>query len=541
MLKSLRWRLQIWHALILTFVIAGFGAALYLQIRRATLGDIDEELLSGARVLEATLAMPPPPGFRPRPPRDTQDRGRPREGDLFAQDFNPPAEPIDAPERERERDRMPGPGGPGHDGRGFGGPGFGGTGPGFGGPGPRGPGPGGPGFGSSRRELNLSLPESMRFPRRPGEPVAYFAVFGVRGEQLAGNFEEVLFPPALPSGDYAFRNVGPRREVVLRGPGRRLILVGRDVSPVLDGLQRLMLPIALSGVGVLSIGLIGGWWLAGRAIEPLQRISSTAKKVTAQSLGSRIDVNEMDAELEQLGSILNSMLSRLEGSFEQQTRFVADASHELRTPISVLSMHCELALSKTRTPEEYSQTLTTCLRASNRMKSLVEDLLTLARADSGQLNMRQESIDLSLIVDESVQLLSPLAQQQGLAITCHATPCPVIGDSNHLLRLTNNLISNAILYNKPQGEIIVTVGTEDEAAVLTVEDTGVGMHEADVKKAFERFYRIDEARSRETGGSGLGLSICKSIVDAHRGKITITSTFGVGTKVEVRLNDSADA
>jgi two-component system, OmpR family, sensor kinase len=511
MLKSLRWRLQIWHALILTCVIAGFGAALYLQIRRATLGDIDEELLSGARVLEATLAMPPPPGFRSRPLRDTQDRGRPRESDLFTQDFNPPPEQIDAPEREQERDRMPG---------------------------PRGLGPGGPGFGSSRRELNLSLPESMRFPRRPGEPVAYFAVFGVRGEWLAGNFEEVPFPPALPSGNYAFRNVGPRREVVLRGPGRRLILVGRDVNPVLDGLQRLMLPIALSGVGVLSIGLIGGWWLAGRAIEPLQRISSTAEKVTAQSLGSRIDVNEMDAELEQLGSILNSMLSRLEGSFEQQTRFIADASHELRTPISVLSMHCELALSKTRTPEEYSQTLTTCLRASNRMKSLVEDLLTLARADSGQLNMRQESIDLSLIVDESVQLLSPLAQQQGLAITCHATTCPVIGDSNHLLRLTNNLISNAILYNKPGGAITVTVGTDDEAAVLTVEDTGVGMHEADVKRAFERFYRIDEARSRETGGSGLGLSICKSIVDAHRGRITITSTFGVGTKVEVRLNDS---
>ena len=409
-------------------------------------------------------------------------------------------------------------------------------GPGFGGPGPR-----GPGFGPSRRELNLSLPESMRFPRRPGEPIAYFAVFGARGERLAGNFEEVSFPPALPSGDYAFRNIGPRREVVMRGPGRRLILVGRDVSPVLDGLQRLMLPIALSGVGVLSIGLIGGWWLAGRAIEPLQRISSTAEKVTAQSLGSRIDVNEMDAELEQLGSILNSMLSRLEGSFEQQARFVADASHELRTPISVLSMHCELALSKTRTPQEYSQTLTTCLRASNRMKSLVEDLLTLARADSGQLNMRKESIDLSLIVDESVQLLSPLAQQQGLTITCHVATCPVIGDSNHLLRLTNNLIGNAILYNKPQGEIIVTVGIEDEAAVLTVQDTGVGMHESDVKRAFERFYRIDEARSRETGGSGLGLSICKSIVDAHRGNITITSTFGVGTKVEVRLNRSVNA
>ena len=143
----------------------------------------------------------------------------------------------------------------------------------------------------------------------------------------------------------------------------------------------------------------------------------------------------MDSELAQLGSILNSMLQRLDDSFEQQARFVADASHELRTPISVLSMHCELALSQERKPEEYQKTLTTCLRASERMRSLVEDLLMLAKADAGQLAMRDEEIDLSLIVDESVQLLAPLAKRHRVSIETKTSSVLCRGDSNHLLRL----------------------------------------------------------------------------------------------------------
>jgi two-component system, OmpR family, sensor kinase len=538
MAKSLRWRLQVWHAIILACVVVGFAAALYIQMRRTTLGDIDEELLSGARVIEASLRKPPPPGFRPGRPGPGPGPGpRPMNGREENFEFGTQAaarvDPVSpselpGPGLDGGPGRTPSPGNPPQEERDFlrrgenvfdergGGP-----------PRDRPFAPGPP------RESFLSLPDSMMRVRRESDPLPYFAVFGPRGERLAGFYDDVA--PEWPSREFLFRNVGPRREVLLRGPERRLIVVGRDVSPTIDGLNRLLVPIGLSGVGVLGIGLLGGWWLAGRAIEPLKRISETAANITAKNLTSRIDVKEMDTELEQLGTILNSMLHRLETSFEQQVQFVADASHELRTPISVLSMHCELALSRSRTPEEYERTLTTCLRASNRMKSLVEDLLTLARADSGQLMAKSEPLDLSLIADECVQLISPLADKHQVKLVMRVSPCPCRGDSNQLLRLMNNLLTNGILYNQPEGSVVLEVQSTPEHAMIIVEDTGVGMEPEEVTRLFERFYRVDEARSRETGGSGLGLSICQSIAQAHGGTITVTSKKNVGTRVEVRL------
>ena len=243
----------------------------------------------------------------------------------------------------------------------------------------------------------------------------------------------------------------------------------------------------------------------------------------------------MDAELAQLGTILNSMLQRLDDSFEQQSRFVADASHELRTPISVLSMHCELALSRERKPEEYQKTLTTCMRASERMRSLVEDLLILARADAGHLVLRNEALDLCLIVDESIQLLTPLATQHHVTIERNTTQAICRGDSNHLLRLTCNLLSNAILYNKPQGTVTIHLGEDADHVLLSVEDTGCGISPEEIPKLFDRFYRVDEARSRETGGSGLGLSICESIAIAHGGRLAIRSQEHVGTTIDLWL------
>jgi len=477
MAKSLRWRLQIWHAAILICVVLGFGSALYLQMRRATAGDIDAELLAGARVLEATLRTMPPPGSRSGPP-PMQRRPQPAFG-------------FDPPPNQRRRDEM------------------------------------------------LELPPSMTIRRRPGEDLPYFVVFGIYGEIVAGNSTDLVELPARPRTEFAFRTDGRYREVVLNGPQEHLIVVGQNVGLVFDSVNRFIVPIALSGLVVLGVGLIGGWWLAGRAIEPLQRISSTAASINSKNLASRIDVSQMDLELAQLGSILNSMLERLDSSFEQQARFVADASHELRTPISVLSMHCELALSREREPEEYQKTLATCMRASERMRSLVEDLLILAKADSGQLAMRTEEIDLSLIIDESVQLLVPLADRHQVTLETKTPSVLCRGDSNHLLRLVSNLLSNAILYNKPQGTVLINLSQTDGEACLRITDTGCGIASDEIPKLFDRFYRVDEARSRETGGSGLGLSICQSIVVAHGGRLEIKSQKDVGTVVELTLPRAA--
>jgi len=535
--KSLRWRLQIWHALILASVIVGFGAALYFQMRRETLNDIDAELLSSARIIDANLRAPGPRplGLPPGSRRFERDGREHRLPDQRPPERHPPER--HPPERHPPDHGPPFP----FDGSlPFGPPRFDGDAP--SGPSNSGPPPSGIDLLSSefsdqdngRDESSSSSPPS-RYGRGPGDYPPYFAVFGPRGELVAGAHDEVISPPVMPQRPYEFRNSGPLREVVMKGPGNRLIVVGRDVNPLLGGLNRLLFPISLSGLVVLAAGLLGGWWLSGRAIEPLQRISSTASSITADSLTNRIDTSKMDSELEQLGTILNSMLQRLENSFEQQVQFVADASHELRTPISVLLMHCELALSRERKPQEYQKTLTTCARASERMRSLVEDLLILARADAGQLMIRKEPMDLSLLVDECVRLLEPMTNKYGVTLESSVSPCPCNGDSNHLLRLTSNLLSNAILYNRPGGKVTIETSVSDGVVSMTVRDTGLGMTLEELAHLFERFYRADEARSRETGGSGLGLSICRSIATAHGGELSIISEKEVGTTVVLRL------
>jgi len=496
MIKSLRVRLQVWHAFILLLVIIGFGAALYFQMRHSLFRDIDNELASNARLLRADLERSLSDGIRrigPIPDRPRPDRGPDRGPDGFDNDRPPRSgrppfrrgsewEPPYYAVFARDGDRIA-----------------------QGGEIRRGPGPASPGPGDrdqgSRVQDNRPIPDAPSAPRRGNE----------------------------------FRSHDGLREIVMRATEGHLIVVGRDVAPMLDGLNRFLLPIVLSGFGVLAAGLIGGWWLSGRAIEPLNRISETAAEINANQLTRRIDTATMDSELERLGIILNSMLQRLETSFVQQSRFVADASHELRTPISVLQMHCELALSRDRTSLEYQNTIATCGRATERMRSLTEDLLTLARADAGQLIVRKEPIDLAGIVAESISLLRPLADERKVTIVYDNTTAICVGDANHLSRLVNNVLGNAILYNRPSGQVVLEIAADGTFTTLTIRDTGIGMSEEVLNHLFERFYRANEARSRETGGSGLGLSICKSIAIALDGKLVITSKQNVGTTAVLRL------
>ena len=332
-----------------------------------------------------------------------------------------------------------------------------------------------------------------------------------------------------------FRNRDEFREAMTLGPHETRILVGRSIGPQLAQLHWFAWQLVFTGSAVAAIGLAGGWLLSRRVLQPIAAMSTTAAAISASNLSQRINVQEVDSELGQLAEVLNAMFVRLEAAFERQASFVADASHELRTPISILLSHCELALSKPRSADDFRDTISTCLRASRRMKSLAEGLLTLARADAGKLDLQQDRVSLDRLVQESVAQLQPLADQKGISLSVDAEPVEIVGDAGRLTQVVTNLLTNAIHYNVAAGSVSVHVSHDADAAILTVSDTGCGIPQADWPHIFERFYRVDKARSRETGGYGLGLAICKSIIETHGGTITFASQAGRGTTFIVRL------
>lgn len=523
MFRSIRWRLQAWHTLTLFAVVLSFGVILFYQIRAARLHEVDADLHAAARVLDGELrGIPPfffdedrggPPfdeRFPPRPPRDRND---------WAQE-GPPRPDFD--------DRPP-PGPPPNDRKGMR-------------PGP-GPGPRRPPM-PDRPDRILALPPQFdeRFGEH-GDQTAFYAVWTPNGKILKSSpasfsppsFQGLPGMELMGEAEYVPRQRGSLREVVLMGPHQTRILVGRNIQAELDQLQKLVGQIALTGLGVLTVGLAGGWFLSRGAVRPIEAISKAAATISASNLAQRIDVVETDSELGRLAQILNDAFARLEAAFQQQSRFTADASHELRTPLSIIHSHLELALAKPRSADEYREALETCHRASQRMRTLVDGLLTLARADAGKLDLNLQNVDLKKVLDESVALIKPLADKRNVRLIIGAAPISCRIDSTRIMRVINNLLTNAILYNNPGGKVEVSLTRSEGHAVLRIADTGCGISEHDCAHIFERFYRVDKARSRESGGSGLGLAICQSIVEAHGGSICVSSRPSAGTTFEVRL------
>ncbi|MDP1799607.1 MAG: ATP-binding protein, partial [Planctomycetaceae bacterium] len=329
------------------------------------------------------------------------------------------------------------------------------------------------------------------------------------------------------------------REIVLAGRFDTNVLVGRSLQHDVVMLHRFGGILTLAAVGVLGVGLVGGWWFTGRAIRPLAAMARTAESISVQSLSQRIDVAETDSELGQLAVVLNRTFDRLQASFERQVRFTGDASHELRTPVAVMLAQIELSLSRPRSEQDYRDAMGTCLRASQRMKSLIESLLVLARLDAGAAELVVESISLDQLINEVVELIAPLAEQRRITIAMDLLPVTVMGDRQRLSQVVTNLLTNAVRYNKEEGRIDVVLRDEADSAVVTIHDTGIGIAPEHLPHIFDRFYRVDPARSRSEGSSGLGLAICQSLVAAHHGILSATSTLGEGTTMELRLPKSS--
>ncbi|MFN3486300.1 MAG: sensor histidine kinase [Planctomycetota bacterium] len=365
-----------------------------------------------------------------------------------------------------------------------------------------------------------------------GRQSPYYAIWDEAGNVIDRSRPEFEIPrPEVPGA----RDRARSREVAVRGAQGAWILVGQRVSGVREKLRELVGAIAGAGAGVLLLALAGGWFLAGRALGPIRKITEAAEAISESNLSRRIDVAATETELGRLARTLNGTFERLERAFSRQTRFTADASHELRTPLSVILTQAELALRRERAPEEYREALAACLRAAQRMKAVVEGLLTLARADAGTLVLKRERVDLRKLLEETAAMLGPLALERRVAVAVSAEAVAVEGDPDRLREAVTNLLSNAIRYNREGGRVDMTLQAVPGEAVITVADTGVGIPEKDRPHLFERFYRVDPARSREAGGTGLGLSITKWIVEAHGGVISFTSREGEGTTFVVRL------
>jgi len=283
--------------------------------------------------------------------------------------------------------------------------------------------------------------------------------------------------------------------------------------------------------------LVGGWWIAGNAIKPITAISRTAARIAAGNLAERISESGTESELDQLGRVLNLTFDRLHAGIEQQKQFVADASHELRTPVTILLSETQRILKndRRRTPEELFQVIKTCGDAGDRMRRLIESLLVLARQDALGAGPLGEECDLSEILRETLGQLEPLATARNIRLIAELRPAPCLGYPAALGILASNLIANAIHHNHEGGEVIVSSDRTGESAKFSVTDNGPGIPPGDRQHVFERFYRADKSRSAASGHTGLGLAIAKAIVDNHGGRITVHTNCGEGSVFEVTL------
>lgn len=360
----------------------------------------------------------------------------------------------------------------------------------------------------------------------------YYAVWSDRGRLVIGSDPEIrLERPGQPLS----RTREDRREVVVEGKGGALVLVGRGTRGLQDRVQAFSRRAAGAAGLALGLALAGVWLLTTRALAPIDRISRVAAAVSASNLGQRIDRGQMEAELGRLAETLNDTFDRLQAAFEQQVRFTTDASHELRTPLSVVTNQAELALRRERPPGEYRAALQAILEAARRMRAVVEDLLTLARADAGELSQRRDPLDLTALVRDTAGLMAGEAKRLGIAIELDLATATLRGDRSRLQELVTNLLANAIRYNREGGRVTLRLRARGGAAVLDVIDTGIGIPPEEQALVFNRFHRVDKARSREAGGSGLGLAISRSIAEAHGGRILLESEPGAGTTFRVEL------
>ena len=306
----------------------------------------------------------------------------------------------------------------------------------------------------------------------------------------------------------------------------------RQIQGVLHGL---LVTLAIYTPLLVFLAIAGGYWLMRRSLQPIDEITERAEGITSTNLSERLPVIRTGDELERLSAALNRMIGRLDDAFEHIHRFSADASHELRTPLTILQLELEGIVNDHSLSSPLEEQLGSALEETHRMSRIVESLLTISRLDAGETKLDRLPLDLGKLVNSTSSEMKILAQEKSITLRATAEKVWVRGDRTRLQEVIVNLVDNAIKYTPEGGQVEVRAKTEDGSAILEVEDDGIGIPAYAIPHVFERFYRVDKARSRASGGTGLGLSIVKAICVAHGGEIHAFSKDASGSCFRVEL------
>jgi len=315
------------------------------------------------------------------------------------------------------------------------------------------------------------------------------------------------------------------------------VQVARSLEDSRETLERLATTLLIGVPGLVAAAALGGYLLAARALSPIDRITQTARRISAEDLSARLNLPGVDDEVGRLAVTFDEMLARLERSFRRERQFTTDASHELRTPLSAMQAILGTVRARRRTPAEYDRALADLAEESDRLQSLTDDLLRLARGDARDPGS-QETVELSTLLADLSDSMRPLVQAKDLSLTCRVPEgLTVLGDRDDLIRLFGNLLQNAVKYTE-SGAIEVSAEAAAHGTVsIHVADSGGGIDSEHLSRIFDRFYRVDP--SRASPGAGLGLAIAQEIARSHGGRIEVSSQPGRGSRFTVSLPMSA--
>ncbi|MDD2733226.1 MAG: ATP-binding protein [Desulfuromonadaceae bacterium] len=313
------------------------------------------------------------------------------------------------------------------------------------------------------------------------------------------------------------------------------IFVAESLDDSLDMIRKFrhfLLMVIPTGILVVSLMAM---WLAKQSLKPLEQFSGRIRSITDKTLDKRVDTESETAEMADLAESFNDMLDRLQKAFESEKRLIADASHELKTPVSVLMLQCDVILQQKRTAEQYIDALTTIRSVSDGIGATVKNLLLLARLDSGILSSKEfESLSLNTCIQQTVAMLQPFVEKRSIQLLeSLGADTTVVGNMGSLTEAFLNILENGVKYNRDNGVLEVSTTWNGAEAVVSIRDSGIGIAKEDQERVFDRFYRADSARNAD--GTGLGLSIARAIIAAHGGTISLASELGLGSAFTITL------